>query len=280
MTTQAVEQVTGRDHGYARYKLDGCRCYTCGWAVATYNDQREHAMRRGTWQPWADAEPTRQHLRNLQACSIGLRRIATLAGVDRKRLQAILTGRPERGTGPQEKIRPALAAAILAIEPDSGNVAEHTPVDATGTLRRLQALVAVGWPQAQLAARLGMAPGNFSALLDRSQVTAVTACAVRALFDQLWNADPAMHGVGAQAVSRARNHARTNGWAPVGAWDEDTIDDPAASPEWTGMCGTPSGYNAHYQYRILPVCGPCRDAKRDARRAALPTPTVGAQHAP
>ncbi len=33
-----------RPHGYARYRLDGCHCYTCGWTVAHYNDAREHAM--------------------------------------------------------------------------------------------------------------------------------------------------------------------------------------------------------------------------------------------
>ncbi|WP_039942930.1 hypothetical protein, partial [Streptomyces himastatinicus] len=62
-----------RDHGYARYKLDGCRCYRCGWAKAQYDDAREQAMRRGQWQPFMDAEPVRTHLRQLQACGLGLR---------------------------------------------------------------------------------------------------------------------------------------------------------------------------------------------------------------
>jgi hypothetical protein len=264
----ASEQ-TDRPHGYARYKLDGCRCYTCGWSVAQYNDARDHAMRRGTWQPWTDAAPVADHLRNLQACGLGLRTTAELAAVDRKRLQAVLTGRPERGTGPQGKVRPALAAAVLAVEPTFDNIPAHTPVDATGTRRRLQALVAAGWPQCRLGERLGVTPGNFWKLMQQSQVTAGRLRAVRALYDELWRADPAEHGIDAQAISRARNHARVNTWAPVGAWDEDTIDDPAACPDWTGCCGTVTGYNAHYTNRLLPVCDRCRDAKAESRRTRL-----------
>lgn len=54
--------MSSRRHGYARYKLDGCRCYVCGYAAAQHNDAREHAIRRGQWQPFVDAGPVRQHL--------------------------------------------------------------------------------------------------------------------------------------------------------------------------------------------------------------------------
>ena len=61
----------------------------------------------------------------------------------------------------------------------------------------------------------------------------------------------------------------------MGAWDDDTIDDPAAFPDWTGKCGTPDGYDAHYKMKILPSCQPCRDARaayrkeqKEAKRAA------------
>ncbi|WP_050506943.1 hypothetical protein [Streptomyces rimosus] len=219
-----------RPHGYARYKLDGCRCYVCGYAVAQWRDAREQAVRRGQWQPYVNAAPVRTHLHRLQACGLGLRRIAQVAGVDRKRLQAILNGRPERGTPPQHQVRPRLAQAVLAIEPTEELLAPATAIDATGTRRRVQALVAAGWPQARLAAHLRMAPGSITALLARERVCVRTARAVRALYDRLWRADPHQLGVGAQAYSRARNQARSRGWAPVGAWDDDTLDDPAAVP--------------------------------------------------
>jgi hypothetical protein len=222
--------MTERPHGYARYKLDGCRCYTCGWAVASYRDAREYAIRRGQWQPWTDAEPVRDHIRALQACGLGLRRIADMAGVDRKRLQAVIGGRPERGTGPQEKVRPAFAAAVLAVEPTLDNLGSATVIAATGTHRRLQALVAAGWPQHHLALRLGMTDSNFGDALRRDRTIVRTARAVRGLYDDLWRAGPSEHGASPAGVTRARRHAAAQGWAPVGAWDDDTIDDPAAEP--------------------------------------------------
>ncbi|NYV73116.1 hypothetical protein [Streptomyces sp. UH6] len=224
--------MSDRPHGYARYRLDGCRCYTCGYARSQYDENRTKAITAGTWQPYVDAAPVRTHIRSLQECGMGLRTIATLTGVERQRLQSITSGRPERGTGPQSRIRPAAAEAILRVEPTLENLAPGTKVHAAGTHRRMQALVLAGWPQHQLAVRLGMTDPNFSAMLRGSHVTARRALTVRSLYDALWNADPRKHGVDTQACSRASNHAARNDWVPVGAWDDDTIDDPAAAP-WT-----------------------------------------------
>lgn len=220
-----------RPHGYARYKLDGCRCYTCGWAVAQYNDARDHAIRRGTWQPYVDATAAREHVLRLKASGVGDRTIAAAAGLDRKQVRILLHGRPERGTPPPAQIRPATAAALLAVDLTLDLLPGSFLIDATGTHRRLQALTAAGWPQHHLAARLGMTDGNYSSMLNRPQVTAATARAARVLYDELWRADPREAGVNAQAYSRARNHAARLGWAPVGAWDDDTIDNPDAVPD-------------------------------------------------
>ncbi|MGW1840812.1 hypothetical protein [Streptomyces sp. NPDC002067] len=252
--------MTSRPHGYARYRLDGCRCYTCGYARAEYDDNRNRALAYGTWRPWADAEPVRVHVRHLQDCGMGLRPIAAAAGIDRQRLQAVLHGRPERGTGPQERVRPALAAAVLAIEPTLDLLPPTTITSAVGTTRRLQALVAGGWRQRVLSAGLHMAPQNFRLVIKADAVTVRTARAVRALYDEWWAADPADHGASAAGITRARRAATAAGWAPVGAWDDDTIDDPAALPDWTGQCGTYEGCQAHYRLDI-PPCLPCRTAR-------------------
>lgn len=252
-----------RPHGYARYKLDGCRCYTCAWAVAQYNDVREHAMRCGTWRPYVDAAPVRAHLLRLREAGLGLRQVAQLAGVDRKRLQSILNGRPERGTGPQEKCRPALVAKVLAVEPTVDNLPPSLPVDATGTRRRLQALVARGFPQSRLSSEMGLTGDNLTIVLNghQQQVFARTARAVTALYARLWDADPAEHGATPGGMAHAAARARRLGWAPPAAWDDDRIDDPAAYPDWTGHCGTPAGARAHAASGI-PLCAPCRTASR------------------
>jgi hypothetical protein len=54
----------------------------------------------------------------------------------------------------------------------SRDVAPGTPVDATGTRRRVEALVATGWSRAKLGERLGIEPTGMSELLRREQVTA------------------------------------------------------------------------------------------------------------
>lgn len=220
-----------REHGYARYKLDKCRCYTCAWAVSQYVEARARAIAYGTWQPFVDAAPVRQHLQNLQSCGIGLRRIAEAVGVDRKRLQAVLTGRPERGTGPQQRVRPDFAAAVLDLEPSLKLMGSHTPINAVGTHRRLQALMVAGWPMERIAAVLGQRNSNMAALMLRPQVIVRTALTVQGLYDQWWRSDPRVHGVDVQAYTETRKHAARLGWAPVGAWDDDTIDDPAAVPD-------------------------------------------------
>lgn len=264
-----------RPHGYARYRLDGCRCNTCGWARYQYDRNRTRAIAYGTWQPFADAEPVREHVRALQACSMGLRVIADRAGINRKTLQAVLNGRPERGTPPQEKMRSAVAAAVLAVEPTLEALAPSTLISPLGTRRRVQALVAVGWPQQYLAEHLGMQPGNFGQMLGRDQVLVRRALAVRAMYEALWRTDPAEHGASTIGISRARKYAAERSWAPPAAWDDDRLDDPEAFPDWTGQCGTPQGHNAHRYHGILPVCQPCRDARsayhreRRARKAAV-----------
>ncbi|MFJ6069012.1 hypothetical protein ACIQHU_38985 [Streptomyces tendae] len=255
----------GREHGYARYRLDGCRCYICGFARSRYDENRSKAITAGTWKPWVDAEPVRVHIRHLQSCAMGLRTIAAQAGVDRKRLQSVLSGRTERGTGPQERVRPELAAAVLAVEPTLENLAPSTPVSPVGTRRRIRALVAMGWPQQYLAEHLGMRPGNFSMMLNREYVLVSRVLQVRAMYDALWRVDPSESGATSAGIVRARKHASDRGWAPVGAWDDDTIDDPEAFPDWTGRCGTAEGYQAHYVLGIA-YCDPCRQARNAAKR--------------
>ncbi|NUP42355.1 MAG: hypothetical protein HOY76_36320 [Streptomyces sp.] len=141
--------------------------------------------------------------------------------------------------------------------------------DAAGTVRRLQALVAAGWPVLHIAAELGMFPTHVSHLMRMSVTTLRTARRVAAVYDRLWNIDPATHGATPKGTLRARNLAAASGWAPAAAWDDDTIDDPAAHPDWTGHCGTVRGVAAHDQYGI-PLCPPCQAAaeRRRLRNAA------------
>lgn len=103
-------------------------------------------------------------------------------------------------------------------------------VDATGTHRRLQALMVAGWPVEEITRRIGVKGYWVGRVLQRRRVSMVTESRVRGLYDQLWCVVPEGLGVDAVAAERTRFRARVEAWAPVGAWDDDTIDDPSAVP--------------------------------------------------
>jgi hypothetical protein len=98
-------------------------------------------------------------------------------------------------------------------------------VNPIGTIRRLQALVAAGYTQRDLATKLNIKDCNVCRLMSSGDRTVHvnTADAVSALFDDL------------QLIPGPSNAARRRGarmgWALPLAWDEDEIDDPAAEPD-------------------------------------------------
>lgn len=229
-----------REHGTsARYvggpdehgqRGHGCRCEACKAARRTEANYRDRLIAYGRWQPYVDATPAREHIRMLGRCGIGWQRAARLAGLSTGTVGRLLYG---NGRPPSKRVRPETEAAILAVKPSLALVSDRTRIAATGTHRRLRALVAIGWSQERLAARLGMSRGTFGNLMRRQdQVTAATARAVTVLYDELWN-QPPPEGEHREkiAASRSRNYARARGWAPGAAWDDERIDDPDAAPE-------------------------------------------------
>ncbi|MCM1974603.1 hypothetical protein [Streptomyces sp. G1] len=132
-------------------------------------------------------------------------------------------------------------------------------VPAVGSIRRLQALAVAGWPWARIARESGLAPARLHRILTATVVTAEDARAVSAVYDRLSMVSPGLCGVPAMYARAARARAAELGWAPVGAWDDDTIDDPDVAPEWTGHCGTIRGADLHARHGI-PVCPRCQAA--------------------
>jgi transcriptional regulator with XRE-family HTH domain len=257
---------TGRPHGNAKYRLEGCRCNTCCKASSAYTNNRRRAIAYGRWQPYVDAEPVREHVRSLSEYGIGWIRLARLAGVPRGTMSKLLYGDSRRGLAPSKRLLPKNAQAILAVEPSIDLLGDAAYIDGTGTRRRLQALTAAGWPQRQLALRLGIEPTNFPKLIhgqDGRLVKAGTHRAVANLYDELWRLNPLEHGVLPRWADTARRQAKARRWAPVGAWDDDRIDDPNAFPDWTGWCGTPRGRAIHIQTRVQ-ICPACRNAHTEA----------------
>ncbi len=102
--------------------------------------------------------------------------------------------------------------------------------DATGTRRRIQALIWNGQSMAVLARRLGCQRREVRELLFiRRHVTPQTAEKIRALYRELWDQPPPGETPREkQAAAKARKYARARGWVPPLAWDN--IDDPDSVP--------------------------------------------------
>lgn len=222
-------------HGtYVAYTIDRCRCEPCTRAAARYERERELRILDGK-AAYVDTAPALAHIKKLQAAGLGWKRIAHLAGVSNAVVYPILYGRPDRNDGaPRTKARVSTIAAILAVPlPDLDQLGSRVPVPAVGTRRRLQALACLGWSMTQIADRAGLTDRQPLDKAMHDDVTgAATARAIRDVYDQLWDQPPprATTRGAASAVARVRNHAKRNGWAPPLAWDDETIDNPDATP--------------------------------------------------
>ncbi len=218
----------GTRQGYRR----GCHCRSCLSAEAQYAAQRSRLLAYGQWKPFVDAEPVRAHVRSLQDFGLGRRRIAQLAAVSERTVSNLLYG--ANGMPPARRIRVASAEKILAVRPRLADVHDHIPVHGAGTRRRLRALYALGWTSTHLAREVGVARQYMSRLLtapEDERVAAATARTVARVYDRLWNRDPVAGGVVDWAAKRASSRAASHGWAPPQAWDDETIDDPAATSD-------------------------------------------------
>ncbi len=95
-------------------------------------------------------------------------------------------------------------------------------VDQTGSRRRAEALMCMGWPAIYLADRLGISRSGFNAWIHKGRIMRPAADKIAALYDEL--------SLTTGPSPRARMWAERRGWAPPIAWDDDTIDDPTAAP--------------------------------------------------
>lgn len=220
-------------HGtYVTYTQDRCRCTPCTTAAGQYNARlrRRNAYGRSNL---IDADPVRAHIRQLMAAGIGLKQVTKHTGINGGVLCKLMYGVPETGRVPSKRILKANAAKILALNPDDPTLlAGGVRVDSTGTRRRLQALVHQGWSVNQLAAHADTDRQRLDGALHGRDVTKTTADTVAALYDRLWDTEPPRATRGEKtAYARARNIAAAAGWVGPLAWDDESIDDPAATPD-------------------------------------------------
>jgi transposase len=201
-----------------------------------YDDQRHRHRAYGTWiSQFVDAQPARDHVASLRDTGYGINAIATIAGVDRSTILALIRGHGKNP--PSRTLRRDNAERILAVPVPSPNAVPTAPVvdikvHALGSRRRLQALVAAGHSQRQIAhhlchPRLGRyqraqssANTVVSAIITgrNQRIDAFTAEAVRRVFATL-QLTPGTD-------CRARNRGLAARWPLPLDWDEDQLDNP------------------------------------------------------
>ena len=210
-------------------------CRPCMDAHARDERGRAAARRGSTMRQLVPAGPVRDHVQQLRRAGLGARRIADLADISYGVVSRLLWGDRTRGRAPSKSMFAAHAKAILAVEATVETLGSRIDVDATGTHRRLQALMVLGWTQVRLARQpeLDVAQQRINQLLQQDRVGAANAIAVRRLYDRLWETPPPCRDARERdGADRTRARALAAGWAPAMAWDDDTIDDPAASPDY------------------------------------------------
>lgn len=214
---------TTHQHGSrAAYVRDRCRCGPCraANAAATAAARRNRILGRF---PLVDATDARNHLLALRSAGVGVHRLAALTGISVSHVRALMT-LTVNGQPAVTRVHPRTASRILTVLASPQIRSSNVHVPARGTVRRLQALQAIGWNAPELARRLGRNPQSVRRTMTGQLVTAATADAVADLYDALWDLAPT-----GQRANVTRAEARLRAWAPPMAWDNiDTDDDPAA----------------------------------------------------
>jgi hypothetical protein len=222
-----TDTCTAPKPGLTGYKVHRCRCTMCTAANRDYANRRDRLLAYNRWQPFTAAQPVRDHINNtLRPSGLGVRRIAELAGVPFGTIQNLLWRKSCRDRS--LRMLPERAAAILALQPDPEHAAGGTLVDAAGTRRRADALYAIGWTYSEQARRVGRNVSPYTESLRQQRVTARIAREVKALYEQLAGTPAPDSWITRRTVNRARRL----GLASPAAWDDDTIDDPDAQPNY------------------------------------------------
>jgi hypothetical protein len=213
-------------HGDARRYRRRCRCTPCVRA-ATAEAKRNEFLRATGRGALLAPDRSADHVRALRNAGLRDADILQAARIVPDQLYRIM-----RGAG---KIHRNTERRVLAVPiPEAVGAGSSSLVDGTGTHRRLQALVAAGWPAAQL--------GNHPGVAHRQQMTYLlhglgtgrvelhTALRIRDLFHGLDGRRPEDNGIAPHIAQRARQLAGRRGWHPAIVWDD--IDDPFEKPNY------------------------------------------------
>lgn len=194
-----------------------------GYCRIHYNAHlRQRSRAEGYARGLVDAAPAHEHLAAMERAGLSHSAQARLIGVENRHLYR-LKQRPKCMGRTLKRIldTPIPMVTYEVVEPGA-------KIDATGTQRRIQGMIALGYSCAALARMLNTRVQVVSqiSLEYKGQTTANFAERVAGLAKDLQLRPGPTTGAGKQARNRAIQH----GWVPLLAWDEDSIDNPLARP--------------------------------------------------
>lgn len=237
---------TARAYGSPGYRPP-CKCDSCNAARRRHHKHTRVNRQLGR-SPFTSPAEAQAHLEKLHQ-TMSWKSLVAATGMPLGGLLKIYNGR-------RTKIRQETHAKIMAVTaPTRGDRGQY--LDVTGSMRRTQALSYLGHSYDTIANAADTSRNRILSIANGRQPTIR-----RDLAERLQNAYQCLAPVRPPVnkfTTRTRNFARANGWAPPGAWDDDTIDAPNAHPDWTGHCGTDRGWWTH-RLTHIPTCQACEAA--------------------
>lgn len=194
-----------------RVCFPGCPCETCERQRRL--NRRNRKLRVLGKPTMVDPRPAVEHIERLVAQGFLNEYIACAAG-----LQASTISETRRGVA--KKIKRSTLDAILSVTPE----ADVFTRPAIGSIRRVRALVALGWTFLEIERRAGLSPQYLRHMCSSGYrvETTITEAIDRAYREMSMSLGPS---------GRQRSFAANRGWAPPLAWEGIDMDDPAARPE-------------------------------------------------
>lgn len=224
--TTAAKPAEAFEHGDARRYRRGCR-YTKCKAGANRRNIKNRYLRQTGRATMRTPHRAADHLLLLRAAGLNDKTIRKQTGICPDVMYRILRREGVIHARTEARITSVPVPSVAGVSSNRAYIPGH------GTIRRLRALVAAGWFQAELARRLGKDKENLKQIIDRGedgQVAQYVADEVRSLYTELHDQNPEDHGVHRGYADRARKLAADRGWAPPEYWDDDDLDNADFTP--------------------------------------------------
>ncbi|MEV6165761.1 helix-turn-helix transcriptional regulator [Streptomyces sp. NPDC052052] len=201
-------------HGHHNRYAYGCRCTPCTKAASRADAERRLDRMAGRPRK-VPAGPVREHILKLLERGLSMEQIDRESAVSVTTVRRLINGQANLSRANAEKI----LRVPLTVRVSLGDV------PALGAMRRVRALYALGHFNWEIAKRAGVSRDTVSYLAAGKWQTLKVGAdnGIRAAYDQL--------SMRTGSSTKTRLLAERQGWAPPLAWDDDTIDAPAAVPD-------------------------------------------------